>query len=120
MSLKTGVIMRLLRFFFLVPITLGVIIFSISNKHSISLFFWPIASSMEISVYLLILGTLTAGFIFGFIFCWTEHLPTWVERRKVQNQNKALQQEIKELKQSPQREQNVQTQHVNFSPPANA
>ena len=120
MRSKTSTVKRFLRFIFLVPITVCAVIFSISNKHSVLVFFWPIASSIEISVYLLSLGTLAVGFIFGFGFSWTVRLPIWFEQRKTQNQNIALQQEIKELKQKFLQEQEIQAKHISFSPPANA
>jgi uncharacterized integral membrane protein len=55
---------------FTIPITLSAIIFAISNKHIIEIFFWPLPGLVELPVYILGLGILVTGFSFGYLVGW--------------------------------------------------
>jgi uncharacterized integral membrane protein len=41
--------------------------FSVSNKHFVGVFFWPLPGFIELPVYILGLGILVAGIIIGYL-----------------------------------------------------
>jgi uncharacterized integral membrane protein len=57
---------------FTIPITLLAIMFSISNKHIIEVFLWPLPGLIELPVYILGLSILVTGFIFGYLLGWVK------------------------------------------------
>jgi|TARA_B110000438_G_C15658578_1_gene582823 uncharacterized integral membrane protein len=52
------------------PLTILIVIFSISNKQTIEIFFWPLPWALEVPVYLFSLSVLVSGFLFGYVVGW--------------------------------------------------
>ncbi|MBH69146.1 MAG: hypothetical protein CMM58_12385 [Rhodospirillaceae bacterium] len=119
MSKKRGII-KLIRLLFLVPLTVGAIIFAISNKHTVSLFFWPLSPSLEMPVYILSLGILIVGFILGNVFSWFDHSLNWMKRRKNEKKISELEQELSAIKQCISKNKKVPAKPTELSPAGNA
>ncbi len=52
------------------PITVAVVLFAVSNRHSVALEFWPLPGSLEVPLYMVGLITMVFGFLVGGIVAW--------------------------------------------------
>jgi uncharacterized integral membrane protein len=69
---------------FTIPITLFTITFSVSNKHIIEVFLWPLPGLIELPVYILGLSILVTGFIFGYLVGWFRaSFTNWRNKKRV-------------------------------------
>ncbi len=53
-----------------IPFTIGLVLFTLSNRNAIELFFWPLPGSLDIPLYLLGIGMLVCGFLIGLLTSW--------------------------------------------------
>jgi lipopolysaccharide assembly protein A len=53
-----------------IPVTLVVVVFAIANRTPITVNFWPLPWVAQLSLYLVILGSLLAGFLIGAAIAW--------------------------------------------------
>jgi lipopolysaccharide assembly protein A len=61
-------------------VALILILFAISNRESVTLSFWLLPGSViQMPLYLLVLGTLVIGFVFGELVAW---IGSWRWRRE--------------------------------------
>ena len=92
-----GVLLKLLKGFFFTTVSVTVILFAISNKHSGLVRFWPFDFYVEIPVYVLCLGTLGLGFMSGFLFSSLKNLPRkYKERQIYKKEIKNLDQQLRQ------------------------
>ena len=102
------------------PLTLCTIIFSVSNKHTVWLFFWPLSPSLEMPVYVLSLGILIVGFISGNIFSRIDQSVNWIKQRKSRKKIYELEHELTQLKRRISENQKVTARASEVSPTGNA
>ena len=62
------------------PLAVVVVIFALSNRHAVTLTFWPLPGDVTMPVYLLALIILVLGFVAGGIVSW---LSAGRQRRRV-------------------------------------
>lgn len=62
---RRSVLARALTVVVTLPLTLFVIAFALSNRHSAAIGLWPFDDRVEMPVYLLALGALVLGFLAG-------------------------------------------------------
>ena len=68
---------------FTIPIILLIIMFSISNKHVVEIFLWPLPKLIELPVYILSLSILMTGVIFGYLAgCFKTKLTNWKNQKE--------------------------------------
>jgi uncharacterized integral membrane protein len=77
-----------LSFIITLPVTLVVLVFALSNRGPIGLTFWPLAITIDLPIYLVVLGSLVAGLLLGGVI-------TWLAGRRVRRQARRLQQETR-------------------------
>lgn len=53
-----------------IPLTLLVVVFSLSNRKIVSIDFWPIPKVYEVPLFSVILASLILGVIFGSLISW--------------------------------------------------
>jgi len=53
-----------------IPVTLVVVVFAIANRTTITVNFWPLPWIAQMPLYLVILGSLLAGFLVGAAIAW--------------------------------------------------
>jgi uncharacterized integral membrane protein len=77
-----------LSFIITLPVTLLVLVFALSNRGAIGLTFWPFAFTIDLPIYLVVLGSLLVGLLLG-------GLIAWLAGRRVRRQARRLQQETR-------------------------
>ena len=92
-----GVLLKVLRVLLFTTLSIAVVLFAISNKHLGLVRFWPFDFYIEIPIYVLCLGTLSLGFISGFLFSSLKNLPRkYKERQTFKKEIKSLDQQIRQ------------------------
>ena len=92
-----GVLLKVFRILFFTTLSIAVVFFSISNKHSGLVRFWPFDLYIEIPIYVLCLGTLGIGFMSGFLFSSLKNLPQkYRERQTFKKEIKSLDQQLRQ------------------------
>jgi len=77
-----------LSFIITLPVTLAVLVFALSNRGAVGLTFWPFDVTIDLPIYLLVLGSLLLGLLLG-------GLIAWLAGRRVRRQARRLQQETR-------------------------
>lgn len=62
--------MRLLSWIIGLPVAVAAVLFAISNRHPVKLELWPLPFSVDVPVYLAVLGPLALGMIAGGLIAW--------------------------------------------------
>ena len=92
-----GVLLKVFRILFFITLSIAVVFFSISNKHSGLVRFWPFDFCIEIPIYVLCLGTLGIGFTSGFLFSSLKNLPRkYKERQTFKKEIKSLDKQLRQ------------------------
>lgn len=81
--------MRRLSWIVTLPITILAVLFALSNSGSVQVRLWPLPWVAELPLYLLILGSLLLGFLFGAVVAW---ISSGARRRRL----RALSQQVRE------------------------
>jgi len=101
---RVGILLKLLKVFFFTTVSITVVLFAISNKHSGLVKFWPFDLYIESPIYVLSLGTLGLGFILGFLFSTLKNLPQkYKERQTFKKEIKSLDQQLRQSNIQPRR-----------------
>ena len=101
-----GILLKVFRILFFTTLSIAVVFFSISNKHSGLVRFWPFDFYIEIPIYVLCLGTLGIGFISGFLFSSLKNLPRkYKERQTVKKEIKSLDKQLRQSNVEPRQGQ---------------
>jgi uncharacterized integral membrane protein len=53
-----------------IPVTIVAVVFAIANRTPITVNFWPLPWFAELPLYLVVLGSLLAGFLIGAVIAW--------------------------------------------------
>jgi uncharacterized integral membrane protein len=77
-----------LSFIITLPVTLVILVFALSNRGSVGLTIWPFDVTIDLPIYLVVLGSLLLGFLLG-------GLIAWLAGRRVRRQARRLQQETR-------------------------
>lgn len=80
--------MKRLSFIITLPVTLVVLVFALSNRGPIGLTLWPFDVTIDLPIYLVVLGSLVVGLLLG-------GLIAWLAGRRVRRQARRLQQETR-------------------------
>lgn len=76
-------------------LTLVILVFSISNRHSIDVFWNPMGEDpFALPLYLVALGFMTAGFVIGALLAWLGEAGVRRERRSMRKKVKGLEKEL--------------------------
>lgn len=62
--------MRLIGWLLALPLSLLAVVFAVANRHDLRLELWPLPWSLELPVYLAVLGPLVLGMILGGLVLW--------------------------------------------------
>lgn len=73
-------------------------VFAVYNRHDVSVNLGPTLPSYEFPLYLIVLGFMAVGFVFGGIFVWLNGASVRRSKRKQRKEIKALEREVDDLK----------------------
>lgn len=90
--------MRHLSWIVTVPVTVLAVVFAVANREEIALRFWPLPWSVDLPVYLIVLGSLLAGFLAGGFVAWVAGAPRRRRARQTAERARALAREVAELR----------------------
>lgn len=90
--------MRHLSWIVTFPVTLVVVVFAVTNRAEVTVRFWPFPWSIELPVWLLVLGSLLAGFLLGGLATWLASGPRRRRARQTAERARALARQLAELK----------------------
>ena len=62
--------MRLLSWIILLPVALAAVAFSVVNREPVALDLWPLPFTVETPVFLIVLISIFAGFVWGGMVAW--------------------------------------------------
>ncbi len=62
--------MRLLSWIILLPVALAVVAFSVVNREPVALDLWPLPVTTERPVFLIVIFSVFAGFVWGGLVAW--------------------------------------------------
>ena len=52
------------------PITVGVVLFAVSNRNIVEVQFWPLPGTLDLPLYVIGLVTMVVGFLIGGVIAW--------------------------------------------------
>jgi putative membrane protein len=93
---------RLLSWIIMVPVAVLVIVFSVSNRTSTPVDFWPLPYSVTLPLFSVVLGSLLVGFCLGGLVGW---ISNWGRRREARRQSRELAVARRELEMVREREE---------------
>jgi uncharacterized integral membrane protein len=70
------------------------VLFAVSNREAVAIELWPLPDRAELPLYLLVLGMLIVGFVFGQIVAWTGGWRWRREARRSRTRIAALEREL--------------------------
>jgi len=79
--------MKLLWWLVLAVAALVLILFAVSNRESVSVGLWPLPALVDLPLYLIVLGTLVVGFLFGQLVAW---IGGWRWRREARRSRERI------------------------------
>lgn len=82
---------------FTLILTLAVVLFAISNLHTVDVFYFPGETPLQFPLYLVALGLMGLGFFLGACSVWLNYAYIRRDRRKKARAVKNLEKEIKTL-----------------------
>lgn len=104
--------MKRLSFIVTLPITAVVLIFALANRGPIALSLWPFDITIELPIYLAVLGGLLLGFLLGGLAAW---LAASRVRRRARRLAQEIQRQAAEIAELKKRHAHAAS---NVSPPA--
>lgn len=96
--------MGIIRGFFAFLITIAVLVFAISNRHTVNVFISPFDQEQHliIPLYLIALGLMGIGFVIGAITVWLNESHLRTDRRKQKKLVRNLEKELKTVNENHQ------------------
>lgn len=91
--------MAIIRFIIGLVFTVLVASFAVMNRFSVDLVWSPVNDSISLPFYVVLLGSLLVGFLFGGVLVWINGGSVRSEKRKQKREIKILEKEIERLKQ---------------------
>ncbi|MDY0881751.1 LapA family protein [Dongia soli] len=86
--------MRRFTWIITLPITILVVLFAVMNRESVTLNLWPLPWDIAAPLYLLTLGCVLFGFLFGLLVMWLSHRST---RRRSRDLSRRVDAQANEL-----------------------
>jgi uncharacterized integral membrane protein len=80
------------------PLTIVAVVFAVANREDMVLRFWPLPWSFDLPVYLVVLGSLVAGFLAGGLVAWIAAAPRRRRARRTAERARELAHEVSELR----------------------
>ena len=80
-----------------IPFTIIVVIFAIANRTPITVDFWPLPWIAQLPLYLVVLGSLLAGFLVGAVIAWLSASRRRQEARRTAERLRGLTAELSQL-----------------------
>lgn len=80
-------------------VTIAVATFAVMNDSSVNFTYSPFHPPIELPVYLIFLGFMAFGFLFGSVVTWFNGSSARKERRRQKKEIRVLEKEIERLKQ---------------------
>ena len=117
---------KFLSLFFAVPLALVMVVFSLINRHFVTLSFWPFPMTVEMPLFALILVTLAIGVLCGGLAAWIAAGKSRKRARELNHRLDAAELDLRHLEeqnarlQAEQQEVRRDVQKNNLLPPADA
>jgi len=96
--LQNGAIMRRFTWIISLPITIVIVLFAVMNRELVTLNLWPLPWDLDAPLYLLTLGCILVGFLFGLLVMWLSHGGTRRHRRELSRRVDAQANELNALR----------------------
>ena len=97
--------MRRISWIITIPVTIIVVVFAIANRTPVTVNFWPLPWFAQLPLYLVVLGSLLAGFLIGAVIAWLSAGRRRQEARIAAERLRGLTAELSQLQHQLQRQQ---------------
>jgi uncharacterized integral membrane protein len=87
-----------LSFIITLPVTLVILVFALSNRGPIGLTLWPFDATIDLPIYLVVLGSLLVGFLLGGLIAWVAGVRVRRQARRLRQETRRQAAEIADLK----------------------
>jgi uncharacterized integral membrane protein len=87
-----------LSFIITLPVTLVILVFALSNRGAIGLTLWPFDATIDLPIYLVVLGSLLLGFLLGGLIAWLAGGRVRRQARRLRQETRRQAAEIADLK----------------------
>lgn len=94
------------------PLAIVIIVFAISNRTSVDFELWPFPYTVNMPVYVAVLGVSVPAFIFGGFISWVSGGKVRKENRKRAKRIKELEKQIAQIKKDTEKEQEQEIPEV--------
>lgn len=95
---KKDAAVKLLSWLIGFPLALIAITFAVINRHPVTVDVWPFPWEISVPLYLLVLGALAVGIVFGGIFTWLSAAPVRGRAVKESRRANAMAYQLDQLK----------------------
>jgi uncharacterized integral membrane protein len=92
--------MKILSAFLALVVLIPMLCFALPNRQDVAVAFWPFDDTMQLPLYLIGLGPLAFGLIFGAVWGWIGSVPHRLKSRRLHKELDALNDKISELQKS--------------------
>ena len=86
--------MRLLSWLIMVPVAVLVIVFSVYNRASTTVDFWPLPYALSLPLFSVVLGSLLVGFCLGGAIAWISGVGTRRQARRLSRELAAAERDL--------------------------
>lgn len=90
--------MKRLSFIITLPVTLVILVFALSNRGPVGLTLWPFDATIDLPIYLVVLGSLLVGFLLGGLIAWVAGGRARRQARRLRQETRRQEAEIADLK----------------------
>jgi len=80
------------------PLTVAVVVFALANRGDVTINLWPLPWTVDLPVFLVVLGCLLAGFLAGGAVMWLSAGPRRREGRRAAHEAGRLSRELEDVK----------------------
>ena len=116
--------MKIVSWAILVPTGLALVVFSVVNRHAVTVDFWPLGFAPEVRLFAIILGVLSVGVFWGGLAAWLAGGAARKRAREAERRAASIETDLRLARQKTARlEHDLQTARASSTdalPPADA
>ena len=116
--MRKPLVLKTLSWIILVPSGAALVLFSVVNRHAVTVDFWPLDHTLELRLFVVILGVLMIGVLWGGLAAWLAGGGARRRAREAQRRADTMTSDLRQAQQKNERLENhlSEAQAVNAAP----